>query len=273
MGFFKTLLTRNRDDELDETEKQKFEEFSQTTSEESEELEEVKKRSLNIQDILNFIQYNANDSDLIKIKNIIATKEDADLQFNENIYEEAGVDIEDLEDEVNLDNLQDELDLEVIPKSGNNESKDNKTNENLEEDFIDFNDEEEDLDITSLAKTDEKRSDDPTLFSVVHDELMELFKEGQIVLLKEEFEFPTIGKKDTLAFGIFNSEIDDIKDQTHWFVQRLKQFSRLKECKMLLSEENEKDLILEVGDNHAILLCFKANNLISTEFEFNRKWE
>lgn len=113
---------------------------------------------------------------------------------------------------------------------------------------------------------------DPALFSVVHDELMELFEDGEVVLLKQKFTFPTIGERETLAFGVYNTNISNLKDQTHWFIQKLKQFSRLKECKMLLSEENEKDLILEVNDEFAILLSFKTTAKIEDSFEFNTKW-
>lgn len=139
------------------------------------------------------------------------------------------------------------------------------TVENLE-------DEDEVQVFNSQGEEDSSQEIDPALFSVVHDELMELFEEGNVILLKQKFSFPTIGERETLAFGVSNPNLSNIKDQTHWFIQKLKQFSRLKECKMLLSEEDQKDLILEVNEDYAVLLSFKTTNKIDNSFEFNTKW-
>lgn len=302
MGFFKTLLTGVRDDELDENEREQFQEFQKN------ELENISKLDIDL--ILNFISKYANESDLVKIKNAVAVKEDGIEEiedkiskdevnevFNESTEEtklekssENEVVEENLEhlneeeivvDAEELDDLDEstEIDTNLDEEESINDDKEKEIDSELDldesdEEYVDLGDDFEESEVSSVnsEESDDESFDDPTLFSVIHDELMELFKEGQVVLLKEEFDFPTLGKRDTLAFGIFNSEISDQKEQTHWFVQNLKQFSRLKECKMLLSEENEKDLILEAGDKHAVLLCFKTNNLVKDEFVFNRKW-
>ena len=162
-------------------------------------------------------------------------------------------------------------DFTVVSSDNSGEDmKDNEIsqyNDNYDEEF-----EIEDIEMSSLRSKSLDDEDEPILFSIVHDELMELFSEGKVVLLKEEFIFPSIGKKETLAFGIYNSSYSQLKEQIHWFVSNLKQFSRLKECKMLLSEDFEKDLILDVSDRYAILISFKTTNLISSTFEFNKKW-
>ncbi len=273
MGFFKTLLTGVRDDELNEDEREQFQEFQRNG------LENVS--TLDIDLVLNYIQNYASNNDLAKIQNAIAIKEDGVDEIPDKITQEEVSETLSESDTVEVSNDLEEVDsqdiIELDDSDEINERVDEESKKEIDSELEleDSSDDEEYVDLDGDEYSDdleEDSFDDPTLFSVVHDELMELFKEGQIILLKEEFRFPTLGKRETLAFGIFNSEVSDIKEQTHWFVQNLKQFSRLKECKMLLSEDNEKDLILEVGDKHAILLCFKTNNLIGNEFEFNRKW-
>lgn len=154
----------------------------------------------------------------------------------------------------------------------NDSGLNSQENSNIQNNF----DESDDVEVSINQKDKEKGSNeenDPALFSVVHDELMELFESGSIVLTKKNFIFPSIGEKKTLAFGIYNTQIPSTKDQTHWFIQNLKKFSRLKECKMLLSQEDEKDLILEVKESHAIMLSFKTSNNVGEEFIFNTKWD
>lgn len=221
----------------------------------------------------------------------------ADISTNSNNYlvEEETNEKSELDDEYiefdDSDDIDDSLNKEFDDSDEKSKENLDNSNESEKDEKIDYKeltpqvsqekkinkiedleDEDEVQIFNSQGEENSTKEVDPALFSVVHDELMELFEEGKIILLKQKFTFPTIGERETLAFGVYNSNLSNIKDQTHWFIQKLKQFSRLKECKMLLSEEDQKDLILEVNEDHAVLLSFKTTNKIENSFEFNTKW-
>ena len=309
MSFLKTLFTGQRDHDLSEEEREKFQEFQKSEFNSNDKID--------LEIVLDFIS-SASDSEIVKIKNQIAikednyepdspeiTKEEVEKVFNkeedkdeiiEESLNETNSEEEDLaEEKKELKELDETLEeekeetIEILKEESvlDDEDLENITSDEIElsekvksefdEDLeiVDDADDEyeiEDVEVSNVSSKSIDSDDEPILFSVVHDELMELFNDGQIVLLKEKFDFPSLGERDTLAFGIYNTDFSQTKEQTHWFVQHLKQFSRLKECKMLLSEEGEKDLILEVGDKHAILLSFKTTNLVNEQFTFNREW-
>lgn len=313
-----------KDHDLSEEEREKFQEFQKSEFNSNEKID--------LEVVLDFIS-SASDSEIVKIKNQIAIKEDGfepekpeiseeevEEVFNENTEEvQSETEVEEksqnkedlgkensqrdeilevkeetdetkesfekeeliLEDDNSEQITSDEIELSEEVNSEFDESfkeTENKTEEfemSEELEIVDDSEDEyqiEDVEVSNVSSKSIDSDDEPILFSVVHDELMELFNDGKIALLKEKFDFPSLGERETLAFGIYNADFSQTKEQTHWFVQHLKQFSRLKECKMLLSEEGEKDLILEVGDTHAILLSFKTTNLINEEFTFNREW-
>ena len=311
MGFLKTLFTGKRD-ELSAEEMKQYEELHKNDGEDYQLVEDeshINTSKLNLEDILKYLE-TLNSSQLIKVKNKIAQVEESiesgvsnnyssnseDLDKNE-IFDENSEDLN-FKDEFSTNDksqiYDDDSDFEVVDgdsiysSENDGSNDDNAGNDvtikensskalgsNKDDDFVEI----DDVSVSNLKSKDEYSTqqsssyDDPALFSVIHDELMEIFEDGQVILLKEEFSFPSLGVRDTLAFGVFNNSLSQLSDQTHWFIQRLKQFSRLKECKMLLSEENEKDLILEVNEKYAILICFKTSNLVKEEFVFNRKWD
>ncbi|MFP4402044.1 MAG: hypothetical protein ACLFPL_02335 [Candidatus Nanoarchaeia archaeon] len=311
MGFLKTLLTGKRD-ELSEEERERFEaahgnlgEYqpdnggsSQLEEESISKEDEVSQSSeylhsshISLNDVLTYIRNNCSENELVKIKNTIAYVEDRQIDSDISSLEEDDFEVstsvqdssETVEEQSQNNKHQEEedyIEIEGYSQSDKKEEKSNSFDDDNDNTFEEDNSKitsenlEDDDTVVSVNNNDNSTNSDidPPLFSVIHDELMELFEDGTVVLLKEEFTFPSIGNRETLAFGIYNSSLSNIKDQTHWFVQKLKQFSRLKECKMLLSEEYEKDLILEINEKHAILLCFKTSNLIQDEFIFNRKW-
>ena len=310
MGFLKTLFTGKRD-ELTAEEMSQYEEFHKNEGEDYQLVDDdshLANSEITLKDVLNYLE-TLNSSELIKIKNKIAQVEE---NINSDSFtQNSSYDDEELENDRDDDKISynseevesgnetfnenvvnniydDEDDFEIVDESSiysqttvdNNENDDknstSSSNSNDDE-YVEIGD----VNISNMKPKnndtfldeDDSSHDDPALFSVIHDELMELFEDGQVILLKEEFSFPSLGVRDTLAFGIFNNSISQISEQTHWFIQHLKQFSRLKECKMLLSEENEKDLILDINDKYAILICFKTSNLVKEEFVFNRKWD
>lgn len=316
MGFFKTLFTGKRD-ELSEEEMRQYEEFhnkeepyqvnpndlSENDYDDDEyNVSNSDTSSLDLEDVLNYIENSATSRELIKIKNCIARLEDLDYKVSEDVSLESPISQDIVEEFEDDDTLRDKKNLEnhsISDSQNSNTSSDLLRTQN-EDEYIELEDSQdlfkedishkkyENSDIVSIEEAEvftskelEEQEDttnssnqNPTLFSVIHDELMELFDGGNVVLLKEKFTFPTLGQRETLAFGIYNSNLSNISDQTHWFIQKLKQFSRLKECKMLLSEENQKDLILEVNSQCAVLLSFKTTELIQGDnFDFNRKWD
>ncbi|MCH8519848.1 MAG: hypothetical protein LAT82_03790 [Nanoarchaeota archaeon] len=259
----------------------------------SSQLVKVKNKIAQVEDDIQRGVVNTNSS----IESKESFDEEEDFQYNSKEFEESENFKSSNDDNSAYSNLDDD-DFEVVDESSiygleENKNEDAKNNDsddkvNSKENLIVTHDNEDDdefveindVNVSKLKSNDnlndgedDSSYDDPALFSVIHDELMELFEDGQVILLKEEFTFPSLGSRDTLAFGIFNNSLSQISEQTHWFIQHLKQFSRLKECKMLLSEENEKDLILDVNDKYAILICFKTSNLVKEEFVFNRKWD
>lgn len=311
MGFFKTLFTGKRD-ELSEEEMKQYEEFhnkeepyqvnsndlSENNYDNGYSVSSSDTNSLDLEDVLHYIENSATSRELIKIKNCIARLEDMDYKVSEDVSFESPISedvVEEFEDS-NFQSVNDTQrdDMNSISTSTSQASfeddeyieLENTSKLNNKEENIQLDDDSKIVSIEEAEVFMEKNNNDlynngdkssnenPTLFSVIHDELMELFDSGNIVLLKEKFTFPTLGQRETLAFGIYNSNLSNISDQTHWFIQKLKQFSRLKECKMLLSEENQKDLILEVNSQCAVLLSFKTTELVrGGNFEFNRKWD
>ena len=302
MGFLKTLFTGKRD-ELTEEEMKQYEEFHKTDNESYQlsDESEIISSNLELDEVLRYV-LTLSSSELVKLKNQIAQREDdisrgvsssmssthnqvVSENLNDNSTQEEDVYVDnslDEKDNISTNTYQEDEDLIEFTDEDelSNLNDEENTQKNEREDAQEV-EEFVEIDEISVSKAssqnqdeeDETSKDDPTLFSIIHDELMELFEEGQIILLKEEFSFPSLGSRETLAFGIFNSDYSKISDQTHWFIQNLKRFSRLKECKMLLSEENEKDLILEVNDKYAVLISFKTSNLVKDNFEFNRKWD
>ncbi|MFT4244819.1 MAG: hypothetical protein ACMXYB_05190 [Candidatus Woesearchaeota archaeon] len=312
MGFLKTLFTGKRD-ELSQEEMVKYEELHKNNNEpyQLNDENDINNSNLHLNEVLKFI-LTLSSPELVKLKNQIAQRED-DISKGISSFKDLDTQLfeEDSDNSLTQKDLYPDISTEQKDEITSNKDEENKDLIELaeKEEYYDIDEEkileetkEVYLDDTNNSKSDlleednsqvqefveideisvskalprdqeQTSKDDPTLFSIIHDELMEVFEEGRIILLKEEFSFPSIGSRETLAFGIFNSDYSKISDQTHWFIQNLKRFSRLKECKMLLSEENEKDLILEVNDKYAILISFKTSNLVKNSFEFNRKWD
>lgn len=158
--------------------------------------------------------------------------------------------------------------------SYNDNSEDNSLNpENIHIEEVDSYKDIEEENIYEKEPPQQQDDEFTKETTKLYQKIKEIFGEENVFTTTvENSQIEVIKNKKTFHIGIRDKNSFDkqntTQDENQWFIKGIKQLENLKEFKIIRSEEGIKDLLLERGD-YAILLSFKATNILSSKDSFD----